>query len=99
MAKRREPGQKEYNPLDDARGRLPIDDELIRAVVSDTAPSTPSPYPDEKPHLANVSDAQSASAAAVAAQRLAEPRLEESRPEEPLREEFRREPPRREERP
>jgi len=89
MAKRREPGQKEYNPLDDARGRLPIDDELIRAVVSDTAPSTPSPYPDEKPHLAGVPDAQSASAAAPAAQRL----------EEPLREEFRREPPRREERP
>jgi hypothetical protein len=37
MAKRRAPGQKEYNPLDDARGRLPIDDELIRAVVSDPA--------------------------------------------------------------
>jgi hypothetical protein len=45
MAKRRAPGQKEYNPLDDARGRLPIDDELIRAVVSDPAPANPTPVP------------------------------------------------------
>src|SRR5437868_9550705 len=94
MAKRREPGQKEYNPLDDARGRLPIDDELIRAVVSGTAPSPASPHPDEQPHLTGVPDAPSAAAAAPAAQRLPEPR-----PEEPLREEFRREVPRREERP
>jgi hypothetical protein len=93
MAKRRDPGQKEYNPLDDARGRLPIDDELIRAVVSDTAPAT-MPRHDEKPHLTVVPGAQSAPAAAPAAQ----PFVEE-RHEEPLREEFRREEPRREERP
>jgi hypothetical protein len=37
MARRKQPGQKEYNPLDDGRGRLPIDDELIRAVVADPA--------------------------------------------------------------
>lgn len=35
MAKRRAAGQKEYNPLDDARGRLPIDPELVREVISD----------------------------------------------------------------
>jgi len=39
MAKRREPGQKEYNPLDDSRGRLPIDSDLIRSV---TAPASSS---------------------------------------------------------
>jgi hypothetical protein len=50
MAKRREPGQKEYNPLDDARGRLPIDDELIRAVISDPPPAPP-PHHDERPHF------------------------------------------------
>src|SRR5205085_12670645 len=89
MAKRREPGQKEYNPLDDARGRLPIDDELIRAVVSDTAPA-PLPRPEDKPHLTVVPDASGAAPAqALAAER--EP--------EPLREAFHRDPPRREERP
>jgi hypothetical protein len=50
MAKRREPGQKEYNPLDDARGRLPIDDELIRAVISDPPPA-PTTHHDERPHF------------------------------------------------
>src|SRR6266581_8516372 len=89
MAKRREPGQKEYNPLDDARGRLPIDDELIRAVVSDTAPA-PLPRHDEKPHLTVVSDAPGAPPA--------QPVVEE-RQQEPLREAFRRDPLRREERP
>lgn len=38
MAKRRAPGLKEYNPLDDARGRLPIDPDLVRDVVSDMPP-------------------------------------------------------------
>ena len=93
MAKRREPGQKEYNPLDDARGRLPIDDELIRAVVSGAAPAPVAPHED-KPHRSVVSGAQSAAAAAPAAQPVAE-----ERPEEPLREEFRRDAPPREERP
>lgn len=35
MGRRREPGQKEYNPLDDARGRLPIESQLIRDVLGD----------------------------------------------------------------
>lgn len=35
MARRKEPGQKEYNPLDDARGRLPIEEDLIRDVVAE----------------------------------------------------------------
>jgi hypothetical protein len=92
MAKRREPGQKEYNPLDDARGRLPIDDELIRAVVSDIAPAT-SPRPGEKSHLTVVPGVQSGPAAAPAAQPFVEERHEAPR------EEFRREELRREERP
>src|SRR5262245_15956436 len=46
MARRKEPGQKEYNPLDDGRGRLPIDDELIRAVVADIAPAPTEPVKD-----------------------------------------------------
>lgn len=46
MARRKEPGQREYNPLDDARGRLPIDQSLIREVVSDR----PAPLQhDERP--------------------------------------------------
>jgi hypothetical protein len=34
MAKRRDPSNKEYNPLDDARGRLPIDLDLVRDVMA-----------------------------------------------------------------
>jgi len=97
MAKRREPGQKEYNPLDDARGRLPIDDELIRAVVSDTAPA-PVPRHEEKPHLSVVPGAVSGPPGAPAAAPASQPFAEE-RHDGPLREEFRREEPRREERP
>jgi hypothetical protein len=40
VAKRRDPGQKEYNPLDDARGRLPIDIDLVRDVMGATSPAT-----------------------------------------------------------
>lgn len=35
MAKRRDPKQKEYNPLDDARGRLPIEVDLVRDVIGE----------------------------------------------------------------
>ena len=49
MAKRRLPGQKEYNPLDDARGRLPIDLDLIRDVVSQAGPPAPAPQPVAPP--------------------------------------------------
>lgn len=41
MARRKEPGQKEYNPLDDARGRLPIEEDLIRDVVAERPLSEP----------------------------------------------------------
>jgi len=41
MAKRRDPGHKEYNPLDDARGRLPIELELVRDVIGDPPASPP----------------------------------------------------------
>ncbi len=46
MARRKEPGQKEYNPLDDARGRLPIEEDLIRDVVAERPVSEPAP-PEE----------------------------------------------------
>jgi hypothetical protein len=35
VAKRRDPKHKEYNPLDDARGRFPIEAELVRGVIGD----------------------------------------------------------------
>jgi hypothetical protein len=91
MAKRREPGQKEYNPLDDARARLPIDDELIRAVVSDPA-GTALPRHPERPPFAAVPGAESAPAPDP--QPVEEPPRVESRGED-----FRREGPRREEPP
>src|SRR5512146_447165 len=36
MAKRREPGHQEYSPLDDARGRFPLDSmrELVREATA-----------------------------------------------------------------
>lgn len=49
MARRKAPGQKEYNPLDDGRGRIPIDDELIRAVVADSATGPPLVEPAKEP--------------------------------------------------
>jgi len=45
MGRRREPGQREYNPLDDARGRLPIESELIRDVLGDAPAAEPPPQP------------------------------------------------------
>lgn len=50
MAKRRDPAQKEYNPLDDARGRLPIELELVREVIGEPSPApaaaaAPAPEP------------------------------------------------------
>jgi hypothetical protein len=38
MAKRRDPKQKEYNPLDDARGRFPIEVDLVRDVIGEGTP-------------------------------------------------------------
>jgi hypothetical protein len=35
MARRRDPGSKEYSPLDDAKGRLPIEADLVRDVIGD----------------------------------------------------------------
>ena len=35
MARRRDPGNKEYSPLDDAKGRLPIEEDLVRDVIGD----------------------------------------------------------------
>lgn len=43
MARRRTPGQREYNPLDDARGRLVIDPDLVRAVIDQR--DEPEPVP------------------------------------------------------
>ena len=41
MGRRREPGQREYNPLDDDRGRLPIESELVRDVLGNAPASEP----------------------------------------------------------
>lgn len=49
MGRRREPGQREYNPLDDARGRLPIESELIRDVLGDVPASEPIRPPQASP--------------------------------------------------
>lgn len=51
MAKRRAPGQKEYNPLDDARGRLPIDPDLVREVIGTSPEPPPRPGPAPAPVL------------------------------------------------
>ena len=45
MAKRRDPKHKEYNPLDDARGRLPIEVDLVRDVIGEPAAPPPSQPP------------------------------------------------------
>jgi hypothetical protein len=52
MAKRRDPNQKAYNPLDDARGRLPIERDLVREVISETVAPPPvvaAPLPPVEP--------------------------------------------------
>src|SRR5581483_10205144 len=74
MAKRREPGQKEYNPLDDSRGRLAIDSDLIRAV---TAPLPAVVPPDSPPAVA--SELQAAAAAPAPVPTVTEPRIEPRR--------------------
>jgi hypothetical protein len=70
MAKRREPGQKEYNPLDDSRGRLPIESDLIRAVTGPASATTPAPAQEERPHLTVINGSQ------VSAQVVSEPKPE-----------------------
>jgi hypothetical protein len=47
MGRRREPGQREYNPLDDARGRLPIESELVRDVLGDVQPPAAPIHPPQ----------------------------------------------------
>jgi uncharacterized membrane protein YccC len=61
MAKRRDPKQKEYNPLDDARGRFPIEVDLVRDVIGEPPPAAASTQP-----VPNTVAAQNAAAAAVA---------------------------------
>jgi hypothetical protein len=45
MARRRDPGQKEYNPLDDAKGRFPLESmrELVREATATASPAAPAP--------------------------------------------------------
>lgn len=57
MAKRRDPAARAYSPLDDARGRLPIEAELVRDVIGEpvaSPPSAPAPLapvavPEDRP--------------------------------------------------
>jgi hypothetical protein len=86
MAKRREPGQKEYNPLDDARGRLPIDDELIRAVISDPPPAPP-PHHDERSHFTTVPGAPVPAPYAEEIRHSPSPAVAHAEPHASLREE------------
>ena len=61
MARRKEPGQHEFNPLDDPRGRLPIDQDLIRDVVSERPAALPQVQQhEERPQLTVISGVQSA---------------------------------------
>lgn len=62
MARRRDPGSREYSPLDDAKGRLPIEADLVRDVIGDRV-ATPSADPPKT------------AAAAVAAQEEQRPQL------------------------
>lgn len=48
MARRRDPGSKEYSPLDDARGRLPIEEDLVRDVIG-ARPAPPVGAPARQP--------------------------------------------------
>ena len=48
MARRRDPGSKEYSPLDDARGRLPIEEDLVRDVIG-ARPAPPVGAPAGQP--------------------------------------------------
>lgn len=41
MARRRDPGSREYSPLDDAKGRLPIEADLVRDVIGDRVAMPP----------------------------------------------------------
>ena len=47
MARRRDPGNKEYSPLDDAKGRLPIEEDLVRDVIGDRV-AVPSKGPEPR---------------------------------------------------
>lgn len=63
MGRRRDPGQKEYNPLDDARGRLPIESQLIRDVLGDVPVPEPGrpPQPETTAHLNQEREGKSSS--------------------------------------
>lgn len=90
MARRRTPGQREYNPLDDARGRLAIDPDLVRAVMDPreesllssapaTAPVAGPPVPSDSAAVvaqppAPVSTAMMSGAAQTAPQAVAAPK-------------------------
>jgi hypothetical protein len=72
MAKRRDPKQKEYNPLDDARGRLSIDVDLVRDVMgpagAQPAVAQPAPAPVPPPPL--IEDEEEPPAKPIALERL-----------------------------
>jgi hypothetical protein len=67
VARRREPGQREYNPLDDARGRFPVDSmrDLARDVTA-AVPDAAEPKATGAPEPVTPSPGAAEAAAAVA---------------------------------
>src|SRR5688572_16627604 len=69
MAKRRDPKHKEYNPLDDARGRFPIEVDLVRDVIGEPAAAPP----PTQPAVSSTAATAAATAAASVPQALSAP--------------------------
>jgi hypothetical protein len=60
MAKRQTPHQKEYSPLDDARGRFPIDTDLVRDVIRESTTKVSNPLEQGSPGPSTVTAQASA---------------------------------------
>jgi hypothetical protein len=58
MARRRDPGSREYSPLDDAKGRLPIEADLVRDVIGDRVAMPPADPPKTAAAAAAVQEEQ-----------------------------------------
>ena len=79
MARRRDPGSREYSPLDDAKGRLPIEADLVRDVIGDRVAMPPADPPktaaaaspvqeEQRPQLTVVPPVESAVSTSAATQ-------------------------------
>jgi hypothetical protein len=66
MAKRQGPDQKEYSPLDDGRGRFPVETELVRDVIGPLSPRIPHVPEQRSPAPSTTSAEMSAQSRAAA---------------------------------